>query len=294
MRTDSGLSPTLRDAKAWKSAVDRRGILQQSDKSILSKSFSGHERNHLFYNVGGTSFQELSGISGLDTPADSRSWAWLDYDHDGWLDVALVNANRPLLNLFRNQIGQLGSPSQFVAIRLFGGNGQAQPSDYSSRDAYGAVIVAAVGERSLMREHRCGEGFAAQNSSTVLLGIGEAPQIDRLDIRWPSGRKQTFHSLPAGKLVSIYENPAHSPDGSGLQTELYIPASSHPSAASGTQHAETLTAIPRIADPETASLRLYTTMATWCPACKKHLPQFADLRARLRELGRAAAKRSFV
>ena len=46
-------------------------------------------------------------FSGLDTPADSRGFVLWDYDHDGWQDIAVVNANEPLLNLYHNEIASL-------------------------------------------------------------------------------------------------------------------------------------------------------------------------------------------
>ena len=74
-------------------------------------------------NFRGGRFSDLSTLSGLDSEADGRSFVWWDYDRDGWLDIALVNANRPLLNLFRNQIGEQpgAANQQMIGIRLVGG-----------------------------------------------------------------------------------------------------------------------------------------------------------------------------
>ena len=104
-------------------------------------SFSGAERNHLFLNRGDGSFTELSGVSGVDHPGDGRAFAVLDFDRDGWLDFAVVNANTPRFQLFRNRIGDLpgGGPSSMVALRLVGGNATAESDpEWSNRDGYGA------------------------------------------------------------------------------------------------------------------------------------------------------------
>ena len=76
-----------------------------ADGKQLRHSFSGHERNHLFLNRDGKRFDDVSVISGLDNIADSRAFVYWDYDRDGWQDIALVNANYPLLNFYRNEIG---------------------------------------------------------------------------------------------------------------------------------------------------------------------------------------------
>jgi len=94
-------------------------------KSIAEEvklSISGKERNRLFVNREGE-FADYSGVSGLDNPADSRVFATWDFDRDGWSDIAVVNANRPVLNIYRNRIGeQVGNRGRFIAVRFVGGN----------------------------------------------------------------------------------------------------------------------------------------------------------------------------
>ena len=65
------------------------------------------ETNSVFINDAGRAFSDLSGVSGMDSIADGRGFAYLDYDRDGWVDVALVNSNAPQLELFRNRMGEL-------------------------------------------------------------------------------------------------------------------------------------------------------------------------------------------
>ena len=83
-------------------------------------SLSGHERNHVFLNQNGDDYVEVSGVSGLDHPGDSRAFAVLDYDRDGWQDIAVVNANAPMFQLYRNQMGERGDPGEVVAVRFEG------------------------------------------------------------------------------------------------------------------------------------------------------------------------------
>jgi len=96
-------------------------------------SFSGHERNHVFLNQNGDDYVDVSGISGLDHPGDSRAFAVLDFDRDGWQDLAVVNANAPLFQLFRNRMDERGDAGRFVAIRFEGETG------LPSRPASGAA-----------------------------------------------------------------------------------------------------------------------------------------------------------
>ena len=122
VRTDENLSRTsFRFSPEWKRTpppdnlgpqIDARlaGVERQGDK-ILVHSLNGNERNHYFANrpsSGGRSFEDISALSGLDNPADSRGFAVLDYDRDGWQDIALVNANQPLFNLYHNEMAKAG------------------------------------------------------------------------------------------------------------------------------------------------------------------------------------------
>ncbi len=240
---------------------------------LLPSSFSGHERNHFFLSDQGEQFRDLGSISGLDHIGDSRAFSWLDYDRDGWLDFVVVNANAPMVNLYRNQIGYRSDINQggIVAVRLVGGNQDATPSDqWSNRDGIGARVTLKAGELNLTREHRAGEGFAAQNSATILIGVGSATAIDTLTIQWPGGTKQTRSDIPIGSLVTVYENPETAPAGQSFAVEPY-----HRNARPGPPAAHQLTS-RRFTGKELnihppgppAALRLFTTMATWCPACK--------------------------
>jgi thiol-disulfide isomerase/thioredoxin len=259
---------------------------------MVSIGFSANERNHLFLSEGGKQFNDVSAISGTDNPADGRSFALLDFDRDGWMDIALVNSSTPLFNIYRNRLGEIrrrqggGSTDPagggILALRLVGGNRTARPSsDFSNRDGCGAQVQVKFGETTLLRENRFGEGLAAQNSATLVMGIGSASTVDAVTIRWPSGKVQELPSLEEGLLVTVFENPEETADGSGFKTETYRrkQAESGPLA-----HAH----LPMISLPEPkatqspsadeAPLRMYTTTATWCLACKKKLPQLAALR----------------
>ena len=159
----------------------------------------------MFFNEHGKQFEDLSAVSGLDRASDSRSFGMLDYDRDGWQDIVLVNANAPKLELFRNQIGERpGQVGGVVALRFVGGNREAAPStEWSSREAYGTQVVLDVGNGRILRELRCGEGLAAQNSATMIVGIGAEQSVRRMTVRWPSGQEQILENIAVGSLVTV-------------------------------------------------------------------------------------------
>ena len=42
----------------------------------------------------------------------------------------------------------------------------------------------------------------------MFFGTGDAARVDRLDVRWPSGRTQAFEDLPVRATVEIAEGGA--------------------------------------------------------------------------------------
>ena len=266
---------------------DDLGARDFQDNSLLNErllsgaSYSGHERNHVFLNQSGEDYVEVSGVSGLDHPGDSRAFAVLDYDRDGWQDLAMVAANAPLFQLYRNQMGERdGAKGGMVAVRFEGGNRSSDASEeWSTRDGYGARVVLEIGERTLLREHRAGEGLAAQNSATVKVGIGDAPRAKRLEIRWPSGRSYDTTAVAAGTLVTAYEDPSASPTGAPFVLTPYgVPAPRRPIVASAAVPASSIRAAQDVLPGDRGHLIMYTTVATWCVPCLDELPDLNLLR----------------
>lgn len=215
MRSDESLPESFRSDKVWQTDPESGAAAPSQDRLTYyygpdyhRHPYSGSERNKLFLNLGGEEFADLSGISGADSIADSRSWVSIDYDRDGWNDIALVNANSPLLNLYRNQIG-LGPDSAgrgWIKLRLVGGARPGGPSsEWSNRDAVGAAVEVRVGERRLRRVRQLGEGLAAQNSATLTVGIGAATAADSISVTWPSGRTTSSGRVESGTTLTLRE-----------------------------------------------------------------------------------------
>lgn len=252
----------------------------------LTVQFSGGERNYTFCNRGGKSFDDLSLISGLDHPGDSRSAATFDLDRDGWVDLALANSNNPQLLFLRNRQGDgrgaTAAPS--IALRFVGGQRGTKPGGtrWSARDGYGAQARVDVGTGVLLREHRCGEGLASQNSPTMLVGIGEVASAKGIEVRWPSGRVSKIGPVAAGSLVTVFEDESEN-GGAPARIESYRPASALAAARTLTEPAPSRAGTYRLPDPSRPALAddglvVYTSMATWCAVCKGELPQIARLR----------------
>jgi hypothetical protein len=88
-------------------------------------------------------------------------------------------------------------------------------------------------------------------------------------------------------LLTVYENPAQSPTGEAFAREDYVKASPARETAVARPPVRPRLALAVGAAASASDLRLFTTMATWCTACKGEMPQFRRLRAAFtpRDLG---------
>jgi enediyne biosynthesis protein E4 len=131
--------------------------------------------------------------AGFDKPILGRGVAVGDLDGDGRPDV-VVNALDAPASLLHNE-----SNGRFVSLELIG----RAPSP---RDAIGARIRAETGGRVIVREVTGGGSHLSASSRQIFIGLGQAKRVDRLEIRWPSGRVESLKDLEAGRTVRIEES----------------------------------------------------------------------------------------
>ena len=136
-------------------------------------------------NDGSGQFKEVAQLVGVTDVYDGRSVALADFGNRGALDVVVANQNGPLL-LYRNTV----SPAnRWIEFELEG--------HASNRSAIGARVRVFWNGQQQLQEVSGGSGFCAQNDRRLHFGLGKAAAIDRVEIRWPSGKSQT---LTAPKL----------------------------------------------------------------------------------------------
>src|SRR5207244_48234 len=132
-------------------------------------------------------------------PRVTRGLAIGDYDNDGRLDVLDNSQNMPAA-LYHNT-GALG---HFITIRLEGVR--------SNRDAAGALVFATVSGRRSVSEVRDGSSYASSSDRRIHFGLGSAKTVEKLEIRWPSGARQTFTNVAADRFYYVREGAGILPD----------------------------------------------------------------------------------
>ena len=270
MRSDTNLNKRFAEEGVDASQyANMPGVLDTSKKVdgkpvIRSHSFSGNESNSVFLNHGGTEFENISGVTGLDSLADGRAFAFFDFDQDGRSDIVLTNTNNPQLQLFRNEIKSAGKS---IKVRLIGGNRLDRPDEgWSSRDAYGAHVLVEAGGKTLRRELRGGDGFAAQNSDILLIGIGDVAEVNKVTVLWPSGKRSEVSSLKAGSLLTIHENAKEAEPKVVMPVPISLPTAQTKLPPSG-----------RLDLPVKKKMNVVVTLASWCPVCLGEVEHFRRL-----------------
>ena len=122
-----------------------------------------------------------------------RALALIDFDRDGRQDFVATDLERPA-SLVRNET----ESGNFLSIRLVGTE--------SHRDAIGTEVVATVAGRQSTYQLVAGCGYMVSNEKVIHLGPGEATKVERLDIHWPSGIRQTHTNVQANTHWLAIEN----------------------------------------------------------------------------------------
>ncbi len=139
-------------------------------------------------------FEELIDEAGPGISAAhcSRGCAFGDFDNDGDLDILIMNMNEPV-SLLRND----GDPAaNWLKVLLTGTK--------SNRSAIGAQVRLRYGGRVQVQEVLSQSSYLSVNDRRLHFGLGAVRTAD-VEIRWPSGARQTFAKVEANYLLLVNE-----------------------------------------------------------------------------------------
>ncbi|MAE62100.1 MAG: hypothetical protein CMJ49_12170 [Planctomycetaceae bacterium] len=164
------------------------------DTSVHHYVAHDREMNVFFVNQGGKLINRTV-ESGAGFAGNSRSTAYLDFDNDGDLDIAVNNFHAPA-TILRNNTGR---PDRgWLSVRLIGDQAQGV-----NRDAIGARLeLTGPDGLAVTREIQGGSGFLSMNPKTQHFGLGGAETVN-LTVTWPNGDDQTFNDLQPDRAYTI-------------------------------------------------------------------------------------------
>ena len=161
----------------------------------------------LHRNLRNGTFEEVSKAAGLaDMPLKARRGAAFgDVANNGNVDIVVLNVGQPpSLLLNTNKI-----PNHRVLFQLAGTK--------SNRAAIGARVTIHAGGMTQFDEVRGGGSYLSQNDLRLHFGVGSATKIDSVEVRWPTGKSESFKDVAADRIYAITE-------GQGIKETVVLPA----------------------------------------------------------------------
>jgi hypothetical protein len=140
--------------------------------------------------------QGKTGLVAFKGTVSTRSSVILDLDDDGDLDLVTLEWNYHPQVLLSNLSAK--KAIHFLKVKLVGTK--------SNRDGIGATVKVNAGGKTYTQYADGKSGYFAQSVLPLYFGLGEATAVERIEVFWPSGAKQTVtQGLGLNKLLTIRE-----------------------------------------------------------------------------------------
>jgi hypothetical protein len=164
----------------------------------MGHNLSAYERKRAYLNAHGKAFLEISHLTGADNDGDGRSVVAADFFNTGRLDLIVRQVGGGSLMFYENRFPQ----KHFLKVSLRGHT--------SNRQGIGARITAVAGYLTQTREMYPYNTYRSQAPNIVHFGLGDADTVERLTIRWPSGKVQELRDVKADRHIVVDEEEGES------------------------------------------------------------------------------------
>lgn len=182
----------------------------------------GNNQNPFYVNNGDGTFTLANELGFAGDATNAYSNAIGDFNNDGFYDITHTTVgSQNSYTLWEN----LATGGNSIKVNLTGTE--------SNRDGIGSRIDYWIDGQQFTRFTSAGGGFISQSSDNYILGMGDANQIDSLQIIWPLGMPEMYYNLAAGSINHFIEgatfNYAITTDNNNvICTELILDAGERP------------------------------------------------------------------
>ena len=182
------------DNDGWKDLFVARANVLDNISELGNRKYP--EPNSLFRNLGNGKFAEVGPSAGSDFQEEAahRGVAFGDLFNDGRIDAVVTVLGGPV-EILRN-VSETGN--HWILFKLVGAK--------SNRMGIGTQIhITTEDGASQWNEATTAVGYTGSSDSRVHFGLGKNRIIKDVEIRWPSGIKQTLHDVAGDQILTVEE-----------------------------------------------------------------------------------------
>jgi hypothetical protein len=147
----------------------------------------------------------------------TRSAVVFDLDGDGDLDIVTNEFNAAPMVLVSNLAER--TRVHYVQVKLTGTR--------SNRDGLGAVVKVTAGGTTYTKAMDGNSGYLSHSVNPLYFGAGAAERVDRIDVVWPSGTKQTVEAPRMNSVVDVREPTPSQGDSRPTRTRAHEASTGH-------------------------------------------------------------------
>ncbi len=153
------------------------------------------QEDQLFENMGDGKFKEVSNDLSKYFQEEyvGRGACLGDYDNDGDMDIYIANLNSRGMFLRNNK----GNQNNWLIINLIGTS--------SNRDGIGSRIKISSGGKTQIAQKKSMTGYLSQNDPRLHFGLAKNSAIEKIEIKWPSGKIQVLENVSPNQILTVKE-----------------------------------------------------------------------------------------
>jgi len=154
--------------------------------------------SYAFRNNGDLTFSDQSNAWGFDQTGFAYGAAYADLNNDGRLDLVINNIDAPA-SIYEN-VQPDTATHHYLQVMLRG-----QPPNLRG---IGASVVAQVGTTKQYLYQSPYRGYMSTVDDRLHFGLGAAPRVDTVTVRWPDGRLQVLTDVSANRVLVVDQRDA--------------------------------------------------------------------------------------